>query len=93
MMKTLSALDLRKKLGEVLDSVAQNNEQVIISRANKPLAVLISVDEFEEKIQKSKRGDKLKELSVRMDDWRMKHRQETKHLDVIRAVRETRDGR
>ncbi len=92
-MKTLSALDLRKKLGEVLDAVAQNNEQVIISRANRPLAVLISVDEFEEKIQKSKQGDKLKELSARMDDWRAKHRQETKHLDVIRAVREMRDGR
>jgi prevent-host-death family protein len=91
-MKTLSALDLRKKLGEVLDAVAQNNEQVIISRANRPLAVLISVDEFEEKIQKSKRGDKLKELSARMDDWRTKHRQKTKHLDVTKAVREVRDG-
>lgn len=47
-MKTLSALDLRKKLGEVLDTVAQSKERVMISRANKPLAVIISVDEYEE---------------------------------------------
>ena len=92
-MKTLSALDLRKKLGEVLDTVAQNKERVMISRANKPLAVIISVDEYEEKIQKSNRGEKLKELSAKMDEWRAKHREETTHLDVIKAVREMRDSR
>ncbi len=92
-MKTLSALDLRKRLGEVLDSIAQNKEQVMISRANKPLAVIISVDEYEEKILKSRRGEKLKELSTRMDEWRAKHREETRDLDVVKAIRELRDSR
>ena len=55
-MKTLSALDLRKRLGTILNEVSREKEPVIISRANKPSAVLISVDDFELKVLKKKSG-------------------------------------
>ncbi|GAB4484721.1 MAG: hypothetical protein OHK006_09650 [Thermodesulfovibrionales bacterium] len=90
-MKTLTALDLRKKLGSVLTSVAEKHEAVTITRANKPLAVLISADEYQEKVLKSDRGRKLKELSSRMEDWKKEHRRETRGVDVVRAVRESRE--
>jgi prevent-host-death family protein len=90
-MKKLSALELRKNLGSVLDTVANNKEQVMISRANKPLAVIISVDEYQEKILKSTRGQKLKELSARMEEWRKTHRKATERIDVVKAIRELRD--
>jgi prevent-host-death family protein len=92
-MKTLSALDLRKKLGSILDKVAKDKEQVLVSRANKPLAVIISVDEYQEKILKDSRGRKLKELSARLDEWRGKHRKETASIDVVRVIREMRESR
>ena len=92
-MKTVTALDLRKKLGSVLNAVAERKEPVTITRANKPLAVIVSADEYEEKVLKSKRGQKLKEISSRLDAWKHEHRKETAHIDVVKAIREMRSRR
>ena len=92
-MKTLSTLDLRKKLGGILNSVAKDHKHVLITRANKALAVLVPVEEYDEKMQQASRGQRLRELSARLDAWRARHREETAEIDVVRAVRETRDGR
>lgn len=92
-MKTVTALDLRKKLGSVLNAVAEKHEPVTITRANKPLAVIMSADEYRDKVLKSDRGRKLKELSARIDAWKTEHRKETVHIDTVKAVREMRERR
>lgn len=92
-MKTVTALDLRKKLGSVLDEVSKRGEQVMISRANKPLAVLISVAEYEEKILNKNRERRLKEISAKMDHWKKRHTKETANIDIVKAIREVREGR
>jgi prevent-host-death family protein len=43
-MKRLTALDLRKRLGSILNEVHDRMERFIVSRANKPLALIISVE-------------------------------------------------
>jgi len=92
-MKTVTALDLRKKLGSVLNDVSKKGEQVIISRANKPLAVLISIDEYEEKVLRKNRERKLKEISAEMDRWKKKHLKEVADIDTVKVIREVREGR
>ncbi len=92
-MKMMSALDLRKKLGSVLNMVSKNNEQVMISRANKPLAVIISVEEYQDQVLQRKRGQKLKEISAKMEEWKKKHRKETSQVDVVKILREMRETR
>lgn len=92
-MKTIAALDLRKNLGSVLSAVATKREPVMISRANKPLAVLMSVAEYEEKVLKSDRGRKLRDVVERMEAWRRAHRGKTAGVDAAKAVREIRDRR
>ena len=92
-MRSITALDLRKKLGSVLNSVAEGHEAVTITRANKPLAVIISADEYQDKVLKGDRGRKLKELSAKMDAWKKEHRKETAHVDVVKAIREARERR
>lgn len=92
-MKTITALDLRKKLGSVLDEVSKKQEQVVISRGNKPLAVLISVSDFEEKVQGKNREKRLLGIAAKMDRWRNKHREKAVKFDVVEAVRETREER
>ena len=92
-MKTVTALDLRKKLGSVLNSVAEKHGPVTITRANKPLAVIISAEDYQDKVLKGDRGRKLKELSAKMDVWKKEHRKEAPRLDVVKAVREARDRR
>ncbi len=91
-MKTMTTLDLRKKLGGILNDVSRRKEQVIISRANKPLAVLISMSEYEDKILKKDRERKLKEILCKMDEWREKHKESTR-VDVVKIIREMRDSR
>lgn len=91
-MLKITTMDLRKKLGHILDTVAEKNEQVIISRANRPLAVILSIAEFEEKVLRKNRQEKLRELAGEMDDWRERHRKETARVDAVRAVREMRDS-
>lgn len=92
-MKTLTALDLRKKLGSILNSVAEGHEPITITRANKPLAVIISADEYQNKVLKGDRGRKLRELSGRMNAWKKEHRKELARVDVVKAVREARERR
>lgn len=92
-MQTLTTMDLRKNLGQILDTVAEKNEAVLISRANKPLAVILSIAEYEEKVQKKNRGERLEALSGAMDSWRERNRMATKGVDVVQAVRESRDER
>lgn len=92
-MIKITTMDLRRNLGQILDTVAEKNEQVIISRANRPLAVILSVAEFEEKVLRKHRKNKLRELAGDMDDWRERHRKETARVDVVQAVREIRDSR
>lgn len=92
-MQTLTTMDLRKNLGHILDMVAEKNESVIISRANKPLAVLLSIDEYEDKVQKKNRTQRLEALSSSMEVWRERNRTATTGVDVVQAVRESRDER
>jgi prevent-host-death family protein len=86
-------MDLRKNLGHILDMVAEKNESVTISRANKPLAVILSIAEFEEKVQKKNRGQRLEVLAGAMDAWRERNRTATMQVDAVQAVRDGRDSR
>jgi len=92
-MQILTTMDLRKNLGHILDMVAEKNESVTISRSNKPLAVILSVAEYEEKVQKKNRAQRLETLSVAMDAWRERNRNNTIGVDVVQAVREGRNSR
>ena len=91
-MLTLTTMDLRKNLGHILDTVAETNEQIIISRANRPLAVILSMADFEEKVQKKNRSQRLKSLADTMDAWRLRNRSVTSEVNAVQAVREVRDA-
>jgi prevent-host-death family protein len=47
MAKELSALKIRKSLGEILEEVYYRGEEYIIKRGKKPMAVLIPINEFD----------------------------------------------
>jgi prevent-host-death family protein len=86
-------MDLRKNLGQLLDMVAKKNESVTISRANKPLAVIHSIAEYEEKVQKKNRVQRFETLTRAMDTWRERNRTATQGVDAAQAVRESRHAR
>jgi hypothetical protein len=53
--------------------------------------VIISIAEYEEKVQKKNREQRLEALSGAMDAWREHNRMSTAKVDDVQAVRENRD--
>jgi prevent-host-death family protein len=45
--RTVSALDARRRLGEMLEGVYYRGDEVIIERAGKPMAVVIPAERYE----------------------------------------------
>ena len=56
MPKEITAINLRHKLGKILDAVANKRQRFLIKRAGIPAAVLLSVPDFED-------------LQDRIDTW------------------------
>jgi prevent-host-death family protein len=47
MRKTVSAVEARKRFGEVLEGVYYRGDEVVIERAGKPMAVVVSMKEYQ----------------------------------------------
>jgi prevent-host-death family protein len=56
MAKATTAINARKNLGQLLEETYYRGDEFIIERAGKPMAVLISVQEFE-RLQKQRELD------------------------------------
>ena len=56
MRKEVSATELHRKLGELLDGVHRNGDRLIIKRANKPLAAIVPIEAYEEMFQQREKN-------------------------------------
>lgn len=48
MKKEVSATELRRKFGELLNGVYHNGDRLIVKRANKPLAAIVPIEVYEQ---------------------------------------------
>jgi prevent-host-death family protein len=90
-MKTMSALEVRKKFGSVLDLVSKKRIPVTICRANKPLAVLVPAQDY--KARNSGRETHLRLAADKIVEWKRLHAQKLKGVDAIKLLRESREAR
>ncbi len=92
-MKTVSALDVRKRFGQILDE-AGRGERIVIERAGQPIAALVPLSDLAAVDPEQKRARQLAAL----DELRRLAR-ETDELypmpgfDAVAAVRADRDER
>lgn len=47
MIRTTNALAARKNFGQLLEEAYYRGDQIIVERAGKPMAVIVSIEEFE----------------------------------------------
>jgi len=92
-MKVVNALSLRRKFGEIIDGVCRDNEPVIITRANKPLVVMISHDEYKKLVQQNERGKKLKRVLYDINKWSNEQEDRLRGLNAVEVIREIRQGK
>jgi prevent-host-death family protein len=96
-MRTVSALDVRKHLGELLDA-ASAGERIVIERDRRPMAVLVSyedaqrLDEAEEDRVKRTLAA-LDELSAFAERMAIEHPAPDDGLDTVTWMRQERERR
>ena len=89
-MRTVTALDVRKHFGELLDAAAAG-ERIVIERAGQPRAALVSLDD----LQALDPAERLARKKAALEDIRRmaRLRPAPPGFDAAAAVREMRDAR
>ena len=90
MEKTISALEARKKLGQVLEEVFYQGNQFIVERAGKPMAVVVPVSQYR------KWKERREQFFAMIDEVRERNKDipsEVIEAEVEEAVREVRRGK
>ncbi len=90
-MKTMSALEVRKKFGSVLDMVCKERIPITISRANKPLAVLVPAQDY--RARNAGRETRLRPAAEKIVEWKKVRAQKLKGLNAVKLLRESREER
>lgn len=87
MKRRISAVEARKKLGEILESVYYRGDEVIIERAGRPMGVVIPAERYEAMEQSRER---LFELIEKSQERNKNLPFEVIEKDVMAAVAEAR---
>jgi prevent-host-death family protein len=95
-MRTITATELRQKLGEILDA-ASAGEKILIERDHRPLAYLVSVEDVraletqDEEIERELAA--LDALIAIGEEWRQAHPQQPGEMTAEETIRWDRDHR
>jgi prevent-host-death family protein len=92
-MRTLSALSVRRKFGGVIDEVCRDKEPVVITRANKPLVVMLPYEEYGKLSEGKERQKKLRRVFSEIREWSNEHEEAVKGLNAVEMIRGVREGR
>ena len=90
-MRSINAIQIRKKFGEIIDRIVKTKEPVTVSRANKPLVVILPYDQYAPFHASEERRARLRKASEAMDAWAEQNAQALKGLDAVSLIREQRD--
>jgi prevent-host-death family protein len=95
MKRTISAVEARKRLGEILESVYYRGDEVVIERAGKPMAVVVPSSRYEAFQQQRRRFlDMIEELHERSKTTEDKalEREIEEAIQEVRAERRAREA-
>ena len=87
MRKEISATELHRKLGELLEGVYHNGDRLIVKRANTPLAAIVPIEVYEDMLQQREQAflvlDRIWEKVPAVSE-------EEAHTDIEQAIAEVR---
>lgn len=92
-MQIINALQLRTKLGEILDKVYSGKGPIIISRLNKPLVAMISINQYYDYFSKEAERLRRKKGNQALEAWRKKYGQSLTEINFTAEIRKLRDSR
>jgi prevent-host-death family protein len=86
-MRTVNALEIRNRLGALLDDLERTGEPVIVSKGRRPRAVLISVEDFQRRFVDRQTEDQRRALLERVKAARAAGVGDVNSLTVLRGLR------
>jgi prevent-host-death family protein len=86
-MKTVNALQLRQSLGAVVEELERSGEPVLLQKGRRPVAVLISLRDFEERFVERAAAEARQEILARMDRLARPSADPTPAVEVLRELR------
>ena len=91
MRRRLSAVEARKRLGEVLEGVFYRGDEVVIERAGKPMAVVIPASMYE-KLDRDRQAARDRLVELMEKNWEKNKDADPDEIqrDIDEAVREVR---
>ena len=87
-MKTVNALTIRNKFGEVLSYLEEFHEPVLVSKGKRVRAALVPIDEFERRFVDKRSEEKRQEFLQRVRSAAGSRVGDQDSLDVLTSLRE-----
>ena len=88
-MRSINALALRRRLGQILDDVAEGDDPLLVTRGNRPLVVLVPAAQYDQAADARRR--RLATAARRVAEWRAEYAAGRPDLDPAALVRRDRD--
>ena len=86
-MKTVNALTIRNKLGEVLDYVETEGQPVLVSKGRRVRAALIPIEDFKRRFLDKQAEDERRQLLDRIRSLQAPSRAPVESVEVLRELR------
>lgn len=88
-MKRVNALEIRQSLGKVLTMLLRDGEPIIVEKARKPVAVLITLRDFQERFVEKDAAEAREAVFRRMDEIAMNSVDKTPIVEILREIRDS----
>ncbi|MFA5890401.1 MAG: type II toxin-antitoxin system Phd/YefM family antitoxin [Actinomycetota bacterium] len=86
-MKKVTALDLRQSLGKIVEAILDDGEPILLEKGRRPVAVLISIRDFQERFAEKDAGEARAKILEEMDALSMRSIDPTPGVEVLRELR------
>ncbi len=86
-MRRVTALELRQSLGKVVATLQRTGEPIMLHKGRKPVGVLISLRDFEERFVEKAATEARAEVLARMDRLARPSSDSTPSVDLLRDMR------
>jgi prevent-host-death family protein len=86
-MRSVNALDVRNKLGAILDELEKTGEPVVVSKGRRPRAVLITVGDYQKRFIDRQTEERRQELLAKVRAARASTVGGADSLTVLRELR------
>lgn len=86
-MRRVNALQLRQSLGKVVASIERDGKPILLERGRRPVAVLISLRDFEERFAEREAAEARDALFAEIDALARPSSDRTPGTEILRGIR------